>query len=271
VTTRFQEVLRARTFLSVAHRGASAYAPENTMEAFTLAVEQGVDVIELDVHLTRDGEMVVMHDHRVDRTTSGTGEISALDLREIQELDAGGWFGAPWRGVRVPMLEEVFDRFAERVWIDIEIKAGVRARWLAGTLEEDTAVTRRVAERVLAVAGRHGALDRIVVSSFGPAALRWVRETSSRIATQLSVFSAEIAADCAAAAAAGFDVISPQVYAASERNVGAAHTAGLAVQIYTGAEEDDEVIGRLLDLGVDGVKTNRPDRLRALLAARSAG
>jgi glycerophosphoryl diester phosphodiesterase len=61
------------------------------------------------------------------------------------------------------------------------------------------------------------------------------------------------------------------VYAASERNVGAAHTAGLAVQIYTGAEEDDEVIGRLLDLGVDGVKTNRPDRLRALLAARSAG
>jgi glycerophosphoryl diester phosphodiesterase len=98
-----------------------------------------------------------------------------------------------------------------------------------------------------------------------------VRETSPQIATQLSVFSAEIAADCAGAAAAGFDIISPQVYAANKRNVQAAHAAGLAVHIYAGPDDDAEVLERLLILGVDAVKTNRPDRLRVLLAARSGG
>jgi glycerophosphoryl diester phosphodiesterase len=122
---------------------------------------------------------------------------------------------------------------------------------------------------VLEVAERHGVRARMVVSSFGAGALRWVRDASPQVATQLSVLSAEIGDDCTAAVAAGFDVISPQVYAASERNVGAAHTAGLAVHIYTGPD-GDEVVERLLDLDVDGVKTNRPDRLRALLAARSA-
>lgn len=270
MTGSFQDLLRSRTFLTVAHRGASAYAPENTVEAFALAIGQGADVIELDVHLTRDDEVVVMHDHRVDRTTDGTGEISALTLPEIRALDAGGWFGAQWRGARVPTLAEVLERFAA-VWIDIEIKAGVSAHWFAGAVEEDAAVTGRVAARVLEVAARHGALDRIVVSSFGAGALRRVREASPRVATQLSVLSLEIGDDCTAAAAAGFDVISPQVYAAYARNVGAAHAAGLAVHVYAGPGADDETMERLLAAGVDAVKTDRPDRLRALLAARRGG
>lgn len=268
MTGRFRDLLRSRTFLTVAHRGASAYAPENTMEAFELAVEQGADVIELDVHLTRDDEVVIMHDDRVDRTTNGTGEIAALTLREIQTLDAGGWCGPQWRGVRVPTLAEVLERFAARAWVDIEIKAGVRPHWLAGTVEEDRAVTQRVARRILEVAARHGALGRIVVSSFAAAALRGVRDAYPQVATQISVLSVEIGEDCAAAAAAGFDVISPQVYAADEQNVGLAHAAGLAVHIYAGPDADDATMERLLALGVDAVKTSRPDRLRALLAAR---
>jgi glycerophosphoryl diester phosphodiesterase len=271
VTERFQDVLRARTFLTVAHRGASAYAPENTLEAFALAVDQGADVLELDVHLTGDDEVVVMHDHRVDRTTDGTGEIHALTWPELQRLDAGGWFGPRWRGARVPALADVLERFAARAWIDIEIKAGVRADWFAGGADEDPGVTTRVAGRVLEVAAGTGALDRIVISSFGGAALRWVRETAPSVATQISVLSVEIADDCAAAAAAGFDVISPQVYAANAESVGAAHAAGLAVHVYTGPGDDDEPMEALLGVGVDAVKTNRPDRLRALLGARRGG
>lgn len=271
MTGTFRDLIRSRTFLTVAHRGASAYAPENTMEAFALALEQGADVIELDVHLTRDDEVVVMHDDQVDRTTSGTGEIRTLTLGEIRALDAGGWFGPQWRGARVPLLAEVLERFASRVWVDIEIKAGVHARWLTGGVEEDAAVTEHIARRVLEVAGRAGALDRIVVSTFGAACLAWVRTASPQVATQFSVTALEIADDCAAAAASGFDVISPQVYAANERNVALAHDAGLAVHIYTGPDGDEAgeaVMGHLLALGVDAVKTNRPDRLRALLADR---
>ena len=267
----FRDLVTSRTFLTVAHRGASAYAPENTMEAFTLAVDQIADVIELDVQLTRDDEMVVMHDDRVERTTNGTGEVRAMTLREIQMLDAGGWFGPQWHGARVPSLDEVLERFADRVWVDIEIKAGVSAHWFAGAVEEDPAVTVRAARRVLEVAARCGDLDRIVVSTFGAGALSWVRETCPRVATQLSVLSMDIAEDCAEAAGSGFDVISPQVYAANEMNVRLAHDAGLAVHIYAGPDSDEAVMGHLLALGVDGVKTNRPDRLRALLAARRPG
>ena len=268
MTGTFRNLLRSRTFLIVAHRGASAYAPENTLEAFELAVDQGAAVIELDVHLTRDGEVVVIHDDRVERTTSGTGEIRALTLREIRALDAGGWFGPQWRGVRVPTLAEVLERFAGRVWVDIEIKAGVRAPWFAGAVQEDPAVSLPVGRQVLEVAGRCGVLDRIVVSTFGPGVLAWVRQAFPQVATQLSVLSTEIAGDCAAAAAAGFDVISPQVYAANEENVEVAHAAGLAVHIYAGPDADDATMDRLVALGVDAVKTGRPDRLRALLAAR---
>lgn len=268
MTGSFRGLTKARAFLTVAHRGASAYAPENTMEAFALAVEQGADVIELDAHLTRDGEVVVMHDDRVDRTTSGAGEVRALSLTELRTLDAGGWFGPQWRGARVPTLAEVLERFARLVWVDIEIKAGVRADWSAGAIREDSAASVDVARRVLEVAGRHGALDRIVVSSFGAHALAWVREGFPQVATQYSVLSMDIADDCAAAAAAGFDVISPQVYAATEKNVERAHAAALAVYVYAGPDADEALLARLLAIGVDAVKTSRPDALRALLASR---
>jgi len=268
VSGTFKDLIRSRTFLTVAHRGASAYAPENTLEAFALAVDQGADVIELDVHLTRDDEVVVMHDGRVDRTTGGTGEIRALALREIRTLDAGGWFGPRYRGARVPTLTEVFEHFAARSWIDIEIKAGVEARSFTGTVEEDSALVAHVVDRVMDAAGRCGVLQRIVVSSFSAGALTRARDAFPLVATQLSVLSLGIADDCAAAATAGFDVISPQVYAANETNVGLAHDAGLAVHIYTGPDGDDATLRGLLDLGVAAVKTNRPDRLRALLAAR---
>lgn len=262
----FKDLLRARVFLIVAHRGASAYAPENTLEAFELALAQGVDVLELDVHLTRDGKVAVIHDETLDRTTDGRGPVRAHTMREIQALDAGAWFGARWRGARVPALGDVLRAFGDRAWLDIEIKGGVQADWFGGTVTEDPAVSVPLARRTLEQVAAARLLHRVVVSCFGLDALRWVRRAYPEVATQVSVLSQEIGVDCRTAVADGIDVISPQVYAATAANVAAAHAAGLAVHVY--AADGDEALGGLLDVGVDGIKTNRPDRLRALVAAR---
>src|SRR3712207_1049608 len=116
--------------VNLAHRGASALAPENTIEAFRLAVETGAGGLELDVHMTRDGHIVVIHDATVDRTTNGSGAVSEMTLHDLRGFDAGYHFSPdggpsrPYRGrsVRVPTLGEVLEEFPE-VAVNIEIKA----------------------------------------------------------------------------------------------------------------------------------------------------
>ncbi|WP_299024400.1 glycerophosphodiester phosphodiesterase family protein [uncultured Thermanaerothrix sp.] len=104
-----------------AHRGASAYAPENTMSAFRLAAEQGVEAIELDAKLTADGEVVVIHDMTVDRTTNGHGEVRCLRLDEIRRLDAGAFFSETYRGEKIPLLREVFQELGQNLFINVEL------------------------------------------------------------------------------------------------------------------------------------------------------
>lgn len=106
-----------------AHRGASATAPENTMAAFRAAAVAGADGIELDVHLSRDGVPVVIHDETVDRTTDGRGRVAAMSLGELRQLDAGGWFAPSFAGEQVPTIEEVFAWAADRLRLNVEIKA----------------------------------------------------------------------------------------------------------------------------------------------------
>src|SRR5262249_19034435 len=129
------EVLGSHRFLNGAHRGASAYAPENTLPAFELAVTQGAAALEIDVRLTRDAEVVVFHDARVDRTTDGHGEVRLMTLAELRALDAGRWFGDTWHGTRIPTLREVLEQFAGRVVIDVDMKAGTALRSVAAETE----------------------------------------------------------------------------------------------------------------------------------------
>lgn len=105
----------------IAHRGGAALAPENTLAAFKAAMDAGADAVELDVHLSRDGRLIVMHDETVDRTTDGSGAIADLTGAELKRLDAGSWFGAGYAGERVPYLEEVLALAAHPV---IELKYG---------------------------------------------------------------------------------------------------------------------------------------------------
>lgn len=104
-----------------AHRGASAYAPENTLAAFELALAQGAEAIELDVKLSADGHAVVIHDATVDRTTDGRGRVSDMSLAELRSLDAGAFFDPKFRGEKVPTLEEVFEAFGKRSFINVEL------------------------------------------------------------------------------------------------------------------------------------------------------
>jgi glycerophosphoryl diester phosphodiesterase len=121
-------------FMVIAHRGASSYAPENTLAAFDLALDLGYGHLELDVDLTRDGHIIVMHDETVDRTTNGTEPVRSQTLAELRALDAGAWFGAQFAGERVPTFAEVLERYRGRVHLHTELK-GRAPRLASGTAD----------------------------------------------------------------------------------------------------------------------------------------
>lgn len=108
--------------ISVAHRGASGYAPENTMAAFQKAVDHGMDYIELDIHLSKDDQLVIIHDDKVNRTTNGSGYVRNFTLEELKELDAGSKFNASFKGEKIITLEELLDTMLHQIGIIIEIK-----------------------------------------------------------------------------------------------------------------------------------------------------
>lgn len=151
--------------LALAHRGHSIAVPENTMAAFRAAVDAGVDAIESDVHLTADGHLVMLHDETLDRTTNGHGPVADGTLEEVLALDAWARFGEPFRGERVPTLEQLLDLADESgIFLILEVKGADHARSLA----IGTAVADRLAAR--------GLLERHLVSSFDQVALGLLRE-----------------------------------------------------------------------------------------------
>jgi glycerophosphoryl diester phosphodiesterase len=251
--------------VNLAHRGASALAPENTIEAFRLAVEAGAGGLELDVHMTRDGHIVVIHDATVDRTTNGTGAVSEMTLEELRRLDAGHNFspdGGPTRpyrgrGVRVPTLGEVLREFPG-VAVNIEIKAGTPGieEKVLGVLREANALGR-----ALVVSTPHDIVKRFRKVSGGhvsTGASRWeigVFYISSRFRLERLVRPAYDALQVPLRHR-GIPVVTP-------RFVRAAHARGVRVDAWTINQADE--MRRLLDLGVDVIMTDRPGMLAEVL------
>ena len=144
------------------HRGASGYAPENTLEAFRLAMEMGADGFELDVHMSKDGELVVIHDESVDRTTDGHGLVKDLTLAQLKALDASNHMEA-YRGARIPTLAEVYDLIRNtRHIVNVEIKT-------------DECFYPQIEEKCLALAKEKGVEERILYSSFNHHTLKKMR------------------------------------------------------------------------------------------------
>jgi glycerophosphoryl diester phosphodiesterase len=137
-----------------AHRGASAYAPENTIAAFDLAFEQGADGIELDTHLSADGQVVVFHDRTVDRITGVEGRIRDLTLAALKDLDAGSFFDSKYQGEKIPTLAEVFEAVGNKIFINIEL--------VGGSLLEN------LPDKVAELVKRHNMYGKVLFSSFNP-------------------------------------------------------------------------------------------------------
>jgi len=152
--SRYHAAAAPRGRWVIAHRGASARFPENTLPAFRAAVEVGADFIELDVHLTADDEVVVVHDGTLGRTISGAGRVAELTLAELRRRDAGSWKSAEFAGARVPTLAEVLDGIPLPVMVEIKPEG------------------RRVVERTVEVIRAAGAAGRVVIASFSDANLR---------------------------------------------------------------------------------------------------
>ena len=138
------------------HRGALAHAPQNTLAAFELAAQQGAQGIELDVQLSKDGQLVVIHDYSVDATTDGQGKVAEMTLAQLKQLDAGSWFAPDFAGERIPTLDEVFAAVGDKLLINVEIKASAPG------------IESAVADCVR----RHKLDSRVLVSSFDAAVLR---------------------------------------------------------------------------------------------------
>ncbi len=239
--------------LVIAHRGASAYRAENTLGAYELAVEQGADMIEIDLHSTRDGAIVVAHDEGLERI-GGRGDIADASLEEVRALDAGAGHSHAGSGPeRVPLLEEVLDRFGAALPFNLEIKTARRRRY-AGLEAE-----------VLRLVEARGLLERMLFSSFSDPVLRELRALSSGARIGVLVSPSAPGASIERARAVDAEAINPHCQLVTRRLVESAHGEGLAVYPYT--VDDEEQMRRLLALGVDGMFSNRPDRLRSLVSA----
>ena len=237
------EAVGAR-MLNIAHRGASGRFPENTLAAFGAAIAAGARMCELDVQLSRDGALVVIHDETVDRTTDGRGAVRDLTLAELKRLDAGVRFGAGCAGERIPTLDEVMDFAGDRCALNIEIKAAGLEAPLCGAIRA------------------HRALEHALVSSFEWPALEVVRhlEPRARIAPLASQWPARL---LGAATEMGAAAINPRADLVTEDLCIAAHERNLSVYVWT--VDDVREMRRMIAFGVDGIMTNYPERLQELI------
>jgi len=248
--------LTADRTLNVAHQGASGVAPSNTLAAFRRAAEMGADGVELDVHLSADGALVVIHDVTVQRTTDGAGQVTDLSLAALKELDAGSWFDPAFAGERIPTLEEVFETVGRRLLVNVELKP-------------PSGEDRGLEAAVTGLVERHGLANRVLISSFDPVVLRRVRRLASHL--PLGFLYSPMPGGWLTRARAWPmrdlrpEAVHPYWVLVRPSTVRRAHTRGRRVVVWT--VDRPEVMHRLAGWGVDAIITNRPDRLREVLKA----
>jgi glycerophosphoryl diester phosphodiesterase len=254
-SSRLAPLLSLAAPAAIAHRGGGKLRPENTLEAFAHAVACGVDAIECDVRLSRDREVVVVHDETLDRTTNASGPVAALTANELARVDAGWHFGAAegfphrGRGIGIPRLVDALAEWPGMPFI-VEIK---------GDRAEDVPV-------VLDAIARTDALDRVIVGGFSGAVMQAVRERHRAITTSASMPEVRSALRRAwlncRPKRTGFDVFQVPIRFRGRRVltrtfVRAARRADVPVQVWV-VDEPDEM-RMLLDWGVTGLISDRPD------------
>ena len=239
--------------LILAHRGASAYAPENTLEAFQLAVDMKADGVELDVHFSRDGKVIVAHDAKIDRMSNGQGMIADYTYDELQVFNFNNKKEG-FKNIRVPTLDQVYALLAPTgLWVNVEIKAG----------------DAELAKACVEIAAKYGMTDRVLYSSFNHLQLTRVHDVDASLPI---------------APLYSFNMIKPWLYA---QNMSAMATHPNAAQLSTFPEyveechklgirvhpwtvDDEETIRFLWQAGADAIITNKPDFARQVIEACEA-
>jgi glycerophosphoryl diester phosphodiesterase len=238
-------VIKTSTPVIFAHRGASAHAPENTISAFRLAINQGVSAIELDVQLTADHEVIVFHDSILDRITNSKGKIKDYQLAELKQIDAGYAYGEAFRNEGIPTLSEVFSEISNASLFNIELKN------LSSPLDN-------LPEKVLEIIRDHKCEDNVLISSFNPIALRRFYRLNQdillgRLIHTPLIFNLQkhrsIKDDKFYSVHIAYSLL-------TEKRLAYIKSHGKKVYTYTLNHPDD--ILRALDLGVDGFFTDDP-------------
>ncbi|WP_286183402.1 glycerophosphodiester phosphodiesterase [Bacillus sp. ISL-55] len=239
-------------FIIIAHRGASAYAPEHTLPAYDLAVQSGADYLEIDLQMTKDGELIALHDAKVDRTTNGSGLANAQTLDKIKALEAGSWFNEQfpqlaypvYEKVKIPTLEEIFQRYGRSANYYIETKSPGMEEDLINLLRKHSLIQSE---------------SKVIIQSFHSKSLKKIHKLEPGISLiQLYRYSEK-------ARLTDRELRSLKKYASGiganyekveEDYIKKAHRHGLAVHLFT--VNTDEDIQQAYEIGADGVFTDYP-------------
>ncbi len=234
----------------IGHRGIPYLAPENTIASFAKSLELGAEGIELDVHLSKDNEMVVCHDEKVNRTTNGKGFIKDLTLEELRRLDAGSWYSDSFSGQRIPLLSEVLDLVVDTsVMVNIELKTGIVSY-------------PGLVEKVVELIRRYKLVDRVIISSFNHYSLIETMKIEPKLSTAI-LYSAGLYEPWAYAAAMDVKGLHPAYHSVNESGVAGAKAQGVFVNPWT--VDEPQKMEQLAAMGIDGIITNRTDLLVEVL------
>ena len=233
-----------------AHRGASGYAPENSLEAFEKAVRLGADGVELDIQMTRDGELVVIHDERIDRVSNGSGMVGEYTLSQLRQYDFNRT-NPEFSNVKIPTLEEVYDLFRGTILdINVELKTGI-------------CFYDGLAERVLELTGRMGMVDKVWFSSFNHYSVMKMREYDPAARTGL-LYADGFQDVPGYAAGLGADALHPVLYNLQyDGFLEACREKNLLLHVWT--VDDEKYMKLLVKEGIDAIITNKPDVARKIV------
>jgi glycerophosphoryl diester phosphodiesterase len=239
----------------IAHRGFSGEAPENTLIAFQKAIEAGSDMIELDVHLSKDKEVMVIHDSTLERTTTGRGRIMDHTLHALKRLDAGRKFSPVFAGEPLPTLAEVLTLCRDRIKVNVEIKSG-----FSGPL-----TIQDLVDRVLEEVEKAGMLSDVLFSSFDPIALARIRAQKPQAHLAL-LFGQPWQSLEEITKGVSYSILNLSDRYLTGKKVDLLKSENFRVNVYT--VDSEEEMKRWISCQVDGIITNYPDRLVRLLGKR---
>ena len=243
-------------FTIIAHRGASAYYPENTLPSFEGAIAMGADMIELDVQLTSDKEVVVFHDEKISRCTDGRGRIADHTLASLKKMDAGSWFNKNFTNTRIPTLAEVLGICKNKISVNIEIKTEAVSKMFFGGIEE----------KCLKIVEQSGMREHVVFSSFDPRALMHLKQIDNTVTVavlfEIKIYDSKLPSDIMELA--GADAFNCSSKDFNKKWLANIKLNNIPVNIYT--VNDARNMKRFLKMGVGGIFTNNPDILKRVAA-----